>query len=86
MLELVPDTQVTAIERCSGHDGTYAVKTEFYATAMKLVRPVARRIAEAEADHYTSDCAMAARHIEHSLGDGSRAEPPLALLRKAYGI
>jgi glycerol-3-phosphate dehydrogenase subunit C len=86
VLELVPDTQVTAIERCSGHDGTYAVKTEFYATAMKLVRPVAKRVSDAKADHYTSDCAMAARHIEHSLGDGTRAELPLTLLRKAYGI
>jgi glycerol-3-phosphate dehydrogenase subunit C len=86
VLELVPDTQVVAIERCSGHDGTYAVKTEYFATAMKLVRPVAKRVADAKADHYTSDCAMAARHIEHSLADGSRAEPPLALLRKAYGI
>ena len=86
VLELVPDTQVTAIERCSGHDGTYAVKTEFYATAMKLVRPVAKRVADAEADHYTSDCAMAARHIEHALANGRRAELPLTLLRKAYGI
>ncbi len=86
VLELVPDTQVIAIERCSGHDGTYAVKKEFHATAMKLVRPVAKRVAESRADHYTSDCAMAARHIEHSLADGSRAESPLALLRKAYGI
>jgi Fe-S oxidoreductase len=86
VLELVPDTRVTAIERCSGHDGTYAVKTEFYATAMKIVRPVAKRVADADADHYTSDCAMAARHIEHSLANGSRAEPPLTLLRKAYGI
>jgi len=86
VLELVPDTQVIAIERCSGHDGTYAVKKEFYPTAMKLVRPVSKRVAESQADHYTSDCAMAARHIEHSLADGSRAEPPLALLRKAYGI
>ncbi len=86
MLELVPDTQVIAIERCSGHDGTYAVKKEFHATAMKLVRPVAKRVADAKVDHYTSDCAMAARHIEHSLADGSRAEPPFALLRKAYGI
>ena len=86
VLELIPDTQVTAIERCSGHDGTYAVKTEFYDTAMKLVRPVAKRVADAEADHYTSDCAMAARHIEHSLANGSKAELPLTLLRKAYGI
>ena len=86
VLELVPDTDVIAIERCSGHDGTYAVKKEFYDTAMKLVRPVAKRVQEARADHYTSDCAMAARHIEHFLGDGSTAEQPLALLRKAYGI
>jgi Fe-S oxidoreductase len=86
VLELVPDTEVTAIERCSGHDGTYAVKKDFYDTAMKLVRPVAKRVKDAHADHYTSDCAMAARHIEHSLGDGSTAEHPLALLRKAYGI
>ncbi len=86
VLELVPDTQVTAIERCSGHDGTYAVKKEYHEIAMKLVRPVAKRVGDANVDHYTSDCAMAARHIEHSLADGSRAEPPLALLRKAYGI
>ena len=86
ILELVPDTKVTAIERCSGHDGTYAVKKEFYATAMKIVRPVAKRVSDAKPDHYTSDCAMAGRHIEHSLADGSRAEPPLTLLRKAYGI
>ena len=29
VLALVPDTEVTVIERCSGHDGTYAVKKEF---------------------------------------------------------
>ena len=86
VLELVPDTEVLAIERCSGHDGTYAVKKEFYDTAMKIVRPVARRVADGNVDHYTSDCAMAGRHIEHALDDGTRAEPPLALLRKAYGI
>jgi glycerol-3-phosphate dehydrogenase subunit C len=30
VLALVPDTRVNVIERCSGHDGTYAVKTEFH--------------------------------------------------------
>jgi Fe-S oxidoreductase len=86
VLELVPDTQVTAVERCSGHDGTYAVKREYHDIAMKLVRPVAKRVKECAPDYYTSDCAMAARHIEHGLADGTRAEPPLTLLRRAYGI
>ena len=29
VLKLVPDTTLEVIERCSGHDGTYAVKQEF---------------------------------------------------------
>ena len=86
VLELVPETRVTLIERCSGHDGTYAVKSEFHAIAMKIVRPVARRVRDAEADHYGSDCPMAGRHIEHGLDDGRPAEHPLTLLRKAYGL
>ena len=86
VLKLVPDTEVTVIERCSGHDGTYAVKREFHETAMKIVRPVASRVKAAAPDHYTSDCAMAARHIENGLGDGTRAETPMTLLRMAYGL
>ena len=86
VLKLVPGTEVSVIERCSGHDGTYAVKREFHETAMKIVRPVVNRVKSAEADHYTSDCAMAARHIENGLNDGTQAETPMALLRMAYGL
>ncbi len=85
-LSLVPDTEVEAIERCSGHDGTYAVKKEYHGISMKLVRPVANRVKKAEPDHYTSDCVMAGHHIAHAIGDGSDAEHPIRLLRKAYGI
>ncbi len=86
VMQLIPDTLVETIERCSGHDGTYAVKKEFHETAMKIVRPVASRVKKAEADHYGSDCPMAGHHIEHALGDGSETEHPISLLRKAYGI
>ncbi|WP_419603116.1 heterodisulfide reductase-related iron-sulfur binding cluster [Thiolapillus sp.] len=86
LLQLVPDTEVQAIERCSGHDGTYAVKKEFHAISMKLVRPVANKVKQFEPDHLTSDCSMAGHHIAHALDDGHKAEHPLALLRKAYGI
>jgi Fe-S oxidoreductase len=85
-LSLIPDTTVEIIERCSGHDGTYAVKNEFHEYAMKIVRPVAKRISDAEADHYGSDCAMAGHHIENGLKDGRAPEHPVTLLRRAYGI
>jgi Fe-S oxidoreductase len=86
VLSLVPDTTVEAIERCSGHDGTYAVKKEFHEVSMKIVRPVVNRVKQAEADHYGSDCPMAGHHIEHGMADGSKTEHPMSLLRKAYGI
>jgi len=86
LLQLVPDTSVDAIERCSGHDGTYAVKKEFHEVSMKICKPVVSRVQKSHADHYCSDCPMAGHQIENGLADGSRPEHPLKLLRMAYGI
>jgi glycerol-3-phosphate dehydrogenase subunit C len=85
-LSLVPDTKVEVIERCSGHDGTYAVKREFHETSMKICRPVVNRVQSANADHYSSDCPMAGHQIENGLRDGRAPEHPLSLLRQAYGL
>ncbi len=86
LLSLVPGTEVEPIERCSGHDGTYAVKSESHDASMKICRPVVARVQSADAVHYASDCPMAGHQIENGLRDGREPEHPLALLRKAYGI
>ena len=86
LLQLVPDTTVTPIERCSGHDGTYAVKSEFHETSMKICRPVINGINKAKAEHYSSDCPMAGHQIENGLEGEQLPEHPLSLLRQAYGI
>ncbi|MDX2413100.1 MAG: heterodisulfide reductase-related iron-sulfur binding cluster [Woeseiaceae bacterium] len=85
LLQLVPDTQVDAIERCSGHDGTYAVKKEFHDISRKIARPVVNKVKKAEADHFTSDCPMAAEQIAQGV-DGHDAENPMGLLKFAYGL
>lgn len=91
ILELVPDTEVTNIERCSGHDGTYAWKSETYDKAMKIARPVVRKVKELEPAHYGSDCPMAGKMIQHGLANDGDTEPqpsmhPISMLRKAYGV
>ncbi len=86
VLSLVPQTTIEAIERCSGHNGTYAVKSEFHEVSMKIGRPVVSRVAALEADYYSSDCPMAGHQIENGLDNGKRPEHPLSLLRLAYGI
>ncbi|MGY8814454.1 MAG: heterodisulfide reductase-related iron-sulfur binding cluster [Gammaproteobacteria bacterium] len=86
MLMLVPDTTIEVIERCSGHDGTYAVKSEYHDIAAKICRPVSTKVKKFEPDHYVSDCPMAGDQIQQGLNDGSKAESPFSLLRYAYGL
>ena len=87
VLELVPETDITVIERCSGHDGTYAVKTEYHEISMKICRPVSNKIKSTELDHYVSDCPMAGHQIDNAMDDSEmNAESPFSLLRQAYGI
>ncbi len=86
VLTLVPGTEITTIERCSGHDGTYGVKQATYPVSRKIAKPVQTRVRQAEPAHFTSDCPMAGAHIAHGLGDTPAAEHPISLLRHAYGI
>jgi len=91
LLESIPGTTVNTVERCAGHDGTWGVKTEYFANSMKIGRPVFRQMAEPGPDHVSSDCPIAARHIMQGMreaGAEGKAEKahPLSLLRKAYGI
>ncbi|HSU77746.1 MAG TPA: heterodisulfide reductase-related iron-sulfur binding cluster [Burkholderiales bacterium] len=88
-LEMIPGTEVTVVERCSGHDGTWGVKAEYYENSMKIGRPVFRQMAAVDANYVSSDCPIAARHIMQGMGDeakGAIKAHPLTLLRKAYGI
>ena len=86
ILELVPGTTVDAIERCSGHDGTYGVKLETHDIAIKIARPITKSFKDANFDSFTSDCSLAAHHIENSLGNIQEPEHPISLIKKAYGI
>ncbi len=87
ILSMIPQTEVDLVQRCSGHDGTYAVRSETYDDAMKIGRPVFRTITEAAADYYGSDCPLAGDQLEH--GAGSESGPvthPISMLRIAYDI
>jgi Fe-S oxidoreductase len=94
MLEMVPGTHVTTIERCSGHAGTWGVKKEFHETALKIGKPVFQRMLDAGPDYISSDCQLAGHHIEQGIGQLPKVPPqsapklahPITLLRKAYGL
>ena len=86
VLSLIPDTEINAIERCSGHDGTYGVRNDTWAKSQKIARPVINRAKKMEADYLVSDCPMAATQIADGLDLKHAENNPMSLLRKAYGI
>jgi Fe-S oxidoreductase len=87
LLEMIPDTRVTTVERCAGHDGTWGVKAEYFENSMKIGRPVFRQMADAAPDFVSSDCAIAGRHILQGIGETkAQKQHPLTLVRMAYGL
>jgi Fe-S oxidoreductase len=86
LLELIPNTAVKAHERCSGHDGTYALKSEFHEISRKIARPVVNRVDKDAATVFSSDCPMAADHIAAGLKNEKDVKNPMSLLKQAYGL
>ncbi len=90
MLQLVPNTKLNVVERCSGHAGTYGVKKEFHANSMKIGKPVFKAMANDEPNYISSDCQLAGHHIAQGMEANNLKQAemahPLTLVRKAYGI
>jgi glycerol-3-phosphate dehydrogenase subunit C len=93
MFKLIGQTvevRLNTVERCSGHAGTYGVKTQTHPVAMKIGRPVFKAMAKDEPDVVSSDCALAGHHIAQGMdAAGTPAKAlahPITLMRRAYGL
>lgn len=87
LLSMIPETKINTVERCSGHDGTWGVKSEYFANSMKIGKPVFKAMAKDAPRYITSDCAIAARHIAQGMGEAAPEKAhPITLLKRAYGL
>ena len=80
---------VHLIEKCSGHDGTWGAKAEFFDLSMKMAKKVVREIDESAA-LVASDCPLSALQIDQARGipQGSsrRSVHPIQIIRDAYQL
>jgi len=92
MARLVPEADVTVVERCSGHGGAWGYKKEHYDVALKVGKPVARSVNTAGATYVASECPLAGLHIIQGIEQIPGATPPQLLghpiefLARAYGV
>jgi len=102
MLQLLPESdKITVLERCSGHGGSWGIKTENFEIALKVGTPVARKAAEVlrtanekrEPAFIASECPLAAAHIVQGVEklNGKNVEParaynPIEIFALSYDI
>jgi len=93
LLGLVPETDVTVVERCSGHGGAWGCKSANFETALAVGKPAARQMQAAGKRYIVSECPLAGAHIAQGIDrlGGDEAKPelvahPIELLARAYGV
>jgi glycerol-3-phosphate dehydrogenase subunit C len=94
MMRLIPNADLTVIERCSGHGGSWGILKGNFETALKVGRPVARQASDSGKTYLASECPLAGMHIaqgmERADNGANRAGPttlhPIELLARAYGV
>ncbi len=82
LMRLIPGTTIKLVEHCSGHDGTWAMKKEFFPLSMLTGKKAFDAMAEAAADVLASDCPLASIQFDQALG--ARPIHPIQVLARAY--
>jgi len=82
--------QVEVIEKCSGHDGSWSAKTEFFPLSMLIAQKAVRVIEQAPADLVASDCPLAGLQLDQAgamaHAGGRSTKHPIQIVRDAYGL
>ena len=82
VMELVPGTKVDVVAKCSGHDGTWSLKKEYFPLSLEVGKPLFEKFSDGTAA--ASDCPHAQLQIEK--GSGKKPRHPVQILRDAYGL
>jgi len=86
VLRLVPETKVNLINCCSGMDGGWGMKTEFFEESMKLAKRCVNDLQQKEADKVCSDCTLAIHQLKQASEGELVLSHPILELHKAYGF
>ncbi|MBI3940667.1 MAG: anaerobic glycerol-3-phosphate dehydrogenase subunit C [Acidobacteria bacterium] len=83
LLKLIPGAEISRMQCCSGHDGSWSVRKENFELSMKVGKPLFRFMKTEDACTVT-DCPLSAIQIQQ--GTGKKPVHPVVVLHQAYGL
>jgi len=82
LLKQIPGAEVEVVERCSGHDGTWGMKKEYFNLSMEIGEKLFNELKASEPNMLATDCPLASLQIEK--GMGQKPLHPVQILKRAY--
>ena len=82
LLRRIPGVKPRLTAECCGHDGTWAMKTEYFERALENGARAFQDMRAAEAEVWSTDCPLAALQFEQACG--KKALHPIEVLERAY--
>jgi Fe-S oxidoreductase len=82
LMRRIPGVKPKLVAECCGHDGTWAMKKEYFDLAMKNGRKAFEGMKQADAEVWSTDCPLAAIQFEQACG--KQALHPVEILDRAY--
>ncbi len=82
LMRRIPGVKPKLTMECCGHDGTWAMKTEYFELSMKNGAKAFAGMGEAEAEVWASDCPLAA--VQFRQACGRDVLHPIEVLDRAY--
>ncbi len=84
LMKMIPGLTVTMVQQCSGHDGSWSSKKEYYEISLDVGKKLFKAIDKDKPVPVASDCSLAHLHIEE--GTGEHAKHPIEILYIAMGL
>ncbi len=84
LMKLIPGLTVTMVQQCSGHDGSWSSKKEYYEISLDVGKKLFKAIDKDKPAPVASDCSLAHLHIEE--GTGEHALHPIEIIYRAMGL
>ena len=83
LMQLIPGAEISRMQCCSGHDGSWSVKKENFEASMKVGKPLFKFLKAGVACTVT-DCPLSAVQVHQ--GTGKKPVHPIVVMARAYGI